>query len=218
MNPSVIALLALGGVAVVWLIVALARGEGKRAEAMRMASQGLGFVFEPRGDVALFQASADLPLFRHGHSKKVRNVMTGRAGDAEVKLFDYRYTTGSGKQSHTWAQSVALFPAGRGLPDFVLAPENVFHRIGQLFGYQDIDFEQNAEFSSRYLLRGRDETAIRAAFGDDRLAFLAGEPGWTIEVFNDFLAVYRAGKRCKPGEVQAFFSEAQRVWQALRTS
>ena len=104
----------------------------------------------------------------------------------------------------------------RGLADFVLAPENVFHRIGGLFGYQDIDFEESPEFSSRYLLRGADETAIRGAFGSDRLAFFGGEAGWTVESRGGHIGVYRSGKRCKPDDLHDFLMRAERVWQALQ--
>lgn len=215
MHPITFALPALVAGAVAAIVVAMVRAERRRTEAMELASHTIGFVHEPTGDLDLLRALADLPLFGRGHSRKVRNLMTGRIGDAEVKLFDYAYTTGGGKNSHTFRQTVALFPATRALPDFVLAPENVLHRIGQLFGYQDIDFEQNADFSSHYLLRGSDETAIRAAFGPDRVAFLAGDHGWTVEARSGFLGIYRSGKRCKPGELPAFLESAQRVWQAL---
>jgi len=217
MNPALIPLLILGGAALAWAIVALGRAEGKRTEAMAQAASALGLVFEPRGDLDLLRATADLPLFGRGHSRQAKSVMSGRmAGEEDVKIFDYRYTTGGGKHSHTWRQTVALFPAGHRLPDFVLAPEHFFHRIGGLFGYQDIDFEENREFSSRYLLRGRDETAIRAAFTSDRLAFFAGEPGWTVEAASGYLGIYRDRKRTKPEQLQAFLADAQRVAQALR--
>lgn len=217
MNTLVITLVAAGIIAAVAIIVAVVRAEKKRTEALERASQTLGFTFTPRGDLALLKSTADLPLFSRGRAAKARHMMAGRVDDAEVKLFDFQYTVGGGQHSHTVQQTVVLLPVGWGLPDFVLAPEKFFHRVGQAFGYQDIDFEQNAEFSSRYLLRGRDETAIRAAFGPDRLAFFAGEPGWTVEARSGHLGIYRSGKRCKPENVQSFLADAQRVWQALRT-
>ena len=214
MNPAVLILpvaLGLGGVA---LVVALVRAERKRAEAMAYASQAIGFLYEPEGDLELLRATADLPLFNRGQGRKVRNLARGRRDEAQVALFDYQYTVSSGKSSNTVRQTVVLFPA-RGLPDFVLAPENVFHRIGQLFGYQDIDFEHSPEFSSRYLLRGTDESAIRAAFGADRLAFFAGERGWMVESRSGHIGVYRSGKRCKPEELHDFLTSAGRVWQVF---
>ena len=192
------------------------RMEQQRTEALATASQTMGFAFEPEGDLEVLKGFGDLPLYGRGHSKKVRNVMTGKAGEHDLKLFDYRYTTGGGKNSHTWTQTVALFPqGGEGLPDFLLAPENILHKIGQVFGYQDIDFDSSSDFSSHYLLRGSDEMAIRSAFGAAALAFFAQERGWHVEVASRTVGIYRSDKKCKPEELPAFLEQAQAALRAL---
>lgn len=209
---AVAAVLALIG----GIFVVSSRLEKQRTEALAAACQAMGFTFEPDGDLETMKGFGDLPLYGHGHSKKMRNVMTGRAGERDVKLFDYRYTTGSGKNSHTWSQTVALFPrGGEGLPDFLLAPENIFHKIGQVFGYQDIDFDSSPEFSSHYLLRGPDEMAIRSAFGAEALGYFAQERGWHVEVAGGNVGIYRSDKRCKPEDLRSFLEEAKAVLRAL---
>ena len=90
------------------------------------------------------------------------------------------------------------------MPEFTLAPEHCVAPGRPVFGYQDIDFEASEEFSKHYLLRGPDEAAIRAAFGAEALGFFAQNPGWSVESCGGSLAVYRAGKRCKPEQVQPF--------------
>jgi len=198
------------------LIYWAAQQEKKRTEAMAAACQAMGYTFEEKGDVEALRTFGDLPVFGHGHSKTARNVMTGTVADHSLKLFDYRYTTGGGKDSHTFQQTVALFPGGaQGLPDFALAPENFFHKIGGFFGYQDIDFEASPDFSSHYLLRGSDEMAIRTAFSADALSFFAQQRGWNVEVRSAHAGIYRSGKRCKPEEAPAYLAEALRVLLAL---
>ncbi len=214
MQTQWIILIVLGGVAAFILVVMLLRrAERARSEAMQQAGLTLGFTFERTADVELLKASADLPVFNQGHTRRAYNVLSG--GDRRM-IFDYRYTTGGGKESHTWNQTMALFPGGgRSLPDFVLAPENVFHKIGQAFGYQDIDFESNPAFSSRYLLRGPDEAAIRAAFGPEALAVFESQPGWTVQVNAGNVAVYRAGKRAKPEDLPTFAEETRSILRTL---
>ena len=198
------------------LFLILRRGQKKRIEALRVACDSLGFAFEEKGDPEAVKSRADLPLFGHGHTRRVTNVMTGRVGGQEVKLFDYQYTTGGGKESHTSRQTVAFFPGGgQHLPDFVLAPENVLHKIGQAFGYQDIDFDSNPAFSSRYLLRGRDDYAIRSAFSPDTLSFFEQHEGWHVEVQGGTVGVYRGGKRCAPENVAMFLEDTRAVLRAL---
>jgi hypothetical protein len=217
MQLPIILALGLGLLALVVALILLARkARTSRTEALQHASLTLGFAFEAEGDVEQMKALGDLPLYSHGHSKRMRNVMIGRAGREEARIFDYHYTTGGGNHSHTWRQTVALYPGGgRGLPDFLLAPENVFHKIGQAFGYRDIDFDSSPAFSSRYLLRGPDEMAIRSAFTIETRTFLEQEQGWTIEVRAGNVGIYRAGKRCKPEEVAGFLEQSHAVLRAL---
>jgi len=209
---AVVAVLAL----IAGIVMLSYRIERKRTEALAAACQGMGLTFEPEGDLEALRAQGDLPLFNHGHSKKLKNVISGQVRDRDLRLFDYQYTTGGGKNSHTWKQTVALFPrAGERLPELLLAPENLFHKIGQVFGYQDIDFDTSPDFSSHYLLRGPDEMAIRSAMSADALAFFGQHQGWHVEVKDRTVGIYRAGKRCQPEDAPTYLAEVQDVLRVL---
>ena len=134
--------------------------------------------------------------------------MRGKTQDLEVAIFDYRYTTGSGKHKHTWNHSVVCFRfVGTVLPVFSLRPENMGHKIGQWFGSQDIDFDTHRTFSKRYLLRGSDEAAVRGIFKKDVLDFYEGKMGLCTEGAGNTLLFYREGTRTKPEGVRAFMEE-----------
>lgn len=214
---SLVPVLAVAVVALVGgLLVVGIRMETKRTEALEQACRMMGFTFQPDVDLDVLKGFGDLPLYAHGRSGRAKNLMTGRAGGRDVRLFDYQYTTGSGKNSHHWRQTVALFPgAGEGLPDLLLAPESLFHKIGSAFGYQDIDFDSSPDFSSHYLLRGPDEMAIRSAFSVDALHYFGMHHGWHVEVQGGTVGVYRADKRCKPEDLRTFLEETQEVLRAL---
>jgi hypothetical protein len=150
------------------------------------------------------------PLFKRGHSHAMRNLMHGAVGETSVIVMDFRYTVGSGKHQHTHAQTVILLPTGgEHLPAFTLYPENFFHRIGEVFGFKDIDFAEHRAFSRRYRLKGPNEVAIRRAFNPEVRAFFAANPGWSVEVAEGQFLVYRGSKRCKPE------NSPQRVAEAL---
>lgn len=209
--------LALLAVIIVYSIVYSRRKQRERTEAMERVCIEMGFVFEPRADVDLLTSLGDLPLYTRGHSRRAKNMMTGRVGTDAVKVVEFQYTTGGGQHQHTSKQTVAVFPqATRSLPDLQLAPENVFHKLGQVFGYQDIDFESNPDFSGRYLVRGPDETAIRAALYPETLSFFAEHEGWTVEIRSGTVGIYRAGQRSKPEDVRTFLEEAREVLRSLR--
>ncbi|MBN1670587.1 MAG: hypothetical protein JXR37_06120 [Kiritimatiellae bacterium] len=182
--------------------------EKKRTEALQKVAASLNFSFAPQGDSALLGALAGFHLFTQGHSRKARNVMSGSTPETELTIFDYRYTVGHGKNSQTHRQTVLVFRSAKlQLPGFALRPENILHKIGSVFGYQDIDFPNNPEFSRRYLLRADDESAVRAAFGDGVLGFYARHPGLSTEAAGDQLAFYRTNKHVKPDQIQTFMEE-----------
>lgn len=215
-DPTVLVLFSLGVLAFVGGIVYLtSQAEKKRAAAVADAALRMGFNYLAQIPEEQLAALGAFHLFKRGHSRRARNVMRGESGDAEVALLDYQYTTGGGKNAHTWRQTVAIYPGASGLPEFTLAPEHIWQRIGSLVGYQDIDFEASEEFSKRYVLRGPDETAIRAAFGAEALGFFAQSLGWSVESHGGALAIYRSAKRCKPEEIQPFVAEVDGVRRAL---
>jgi hypothetical protein len=218
MTPVVLVVIVLGLFVLVGvLMMATWKREQARTARFGDVALSMGLSFEPRGDLDQLRALADLPLYDRGHSRRARNVVSGRLHDDRVTLMDYRYTVGSGKHQKTHAQTVVVFPgAAHHLPDMQISPENFFHVIGQVFGYQDIDFESNPEFSKRYLVRGPDETAIRAALQPGALSLLASLSGWAIEVRSGSVGVYRPNERTDPDATAAFLDEAHGILRGLR--
>jgi hypothetical protein len=201
---------------VVFLIVVTRRHERERTEALRRVAETAGLTFEPDGQVEAVRSRADSTLFERGHSRKVKNLMSGRVGDTDLLVFDYHYTTGHGKNQHTTAQTVVVLPAAkRSLPDLQMAPENAISRIAEKFGYQDIDIESSPEFSRRYIVKGPDEAAIRAALYPSATSYFGGHEGWTVEVRSGNVAIYRAGKRPKADDVPSFIEEAREAARNL---
>jgi len=81
------------------------------------------------------------------------------------------------------------------LPSFILRPENLFHKIGESFGYRDIDFDSHPVFSKQYLLRAADEQACRGLFTKGILDHYDQRAGLSTEGDGDSLLFYRASKR-----------------------
>jgi hypothetical protein len=191
------------GVIVIW------RKEKERTEALRRVAALAGLTFTPTADVAELRSLGDVQLFARGHSKRVTNLMTGRLGDRQMAVFDYQFTVGSGKGRHTTTQTVVVLPSAKGsLPDLQMAPENPLTRIAEAFGYQDIDIESAPEFSRRYILRGADEAAVRAALHPSATSYFAGHEGWSVEVQSGTVGIYRADWRPKPEDVRTFIEDA----------
>lgn len=193
-------LLIVSGIGIIALIIFLVvRHEKKRTEEFQGVAAELGLPFHPKGDASLLERLKDFHLFSQGHSKKMRNLLYGEIEGGEVALFGYQYTTGGGNSSQTHRQNVVYFSSpSLDLPRFALRPEHLFHKIGAVLGYEDIDFDSHEHFSKSYLLKGDDETEIRNTFSDAILSYFENQTGTCTEAGGDQLIFYRAGKRIKP--------------------
>ena len=209
------AALIIVGVTVVILGI---RAERKRNEALRRAADEMGFEFTPSPDEGMLTRYPGFHLFTQGRSRTVKNLLRGKAGGLEVSIFDYAYTTGSGKNRHTWRQTVLAFEIEDvDLPGFSLRPESWFHKVGQWLGYTDINFESHPTFSKKYLLRsGEREEDVRALFTDHVLEYYETNPNVCTEGCGGRLVYYRAQKRLDPAEVRSFLEEGFRVLALFR--
>ncbi len=214
--------LFVGSLVAAVLVLAISRRrERRRTEALSQAASQHGLSFEGESASLATAESGAIHLFNIGHHRQSRNVMRGTSGGMDLVLFDYRYVTGSGKSQSTHEQTVAAFRVpGANLPGFELRHETMVEKIASVFGYQDIDFPDHAEFSRRYLLRGKDENAVRAAFSPALIDFFeqlaAGEKWWGVEGAGDSLVVFQPAKRAKPEELTQFIQETTIVASQFR--
>jgi hypothetical protein len=208
MPPAVLFFVGLVAVMVVFLVIN-ARRERQRTAALQQVANEAGLAFQPQAEVATLRALGHVPLFSRGHSMRVANLMSGCLDGWSFAVFDFWYTIGSGKNRRTDVQTVVLLPGARpGLPDLQMAPENPVTRLAEAFGYQDIDIDSSPEFSQRYILRGADDAAIRAALVPRGTTYFAAHEGWTIETQAGHVAIYRANSRPAPLEMRRFLAEA----------
>jgi hypothetical protein len=215
MPPALVLFVGLF-VLIIAVVIVTWRKERERTEALRRVAETAGLTFAPKADIADIRSLGDVQLFARGHSKEVTNLMTGRLGDQHVVVFDYRYTIGSGKSHSTTMQTVVVLPSAKGsLPDLQMAPENPLIKLLEAVGYQDIDVESAPEFSRRYILRGADEAAIRAALYPRATSYFAEHEGWTVEVQSGTVAIYRANSRPKPEDMRTFIDDACNAARSL---
>ena len=186
--------------------------EKKRTEILRQVAMQKGFSFNPKTEKSYIDSLPKLTIFKKGHSKKLTNLIKGNKNSIAWSIFDYKFTVGHGKNSRTYKQTVALASLHTSLPNFYLGRENIFHKIGSKFGYQDIDFDNFPEFSDKYLLRGENETAVKNLFTSNILRFFQENmTNIYVEAEKNYLIYYRLSRRIKPLELDQFIEEATKV-------
>jgi hypothetical protein len=131
--------------------------------------------------------------------------MTQEKNGVKISQFEYAYTVGSGKNKSTYRQTVTLFQTSRlKLPQFILKPENIFHKIGELFGSKDIDFLDSPGFSKKYLLKSCLENETKEIFSKEIRDAFEHKPNYYVEGHTDLLLFHTSKKIQAECIIEAF--------------
>jgi hypothetical protein len=194
---AILPLLGVG--AIVALIVWSGRRRQERYTAvMQRVANERGLLFAPQMHERLLARVGQLPFFQWGHSQSTVNVLQGMRDGIECIVCRHRWITGSGKNRREHARLVVvLADVPVRLPEFQLAPEQWYHKVGGWLGMKDIGFggsEEAVRFSSRYRLNGPNEDAIRDAFTEPVVNWFADHPHWTVQAAGQCLLLTRPPK------------------------
>jgi hypothetical protein len=132
-------------------------------------------------------------------------------------IFDYRYWVMRNNHQKKYHQTL-FFVKDREmfLPSFLLKPEHLGHKIAALFGWEDIDFETNEIFSSKYHLTGEDESWIRDNFSDKVLTWFSKKEGWYVEASNHFLLFYKLDHIVPESNLGNFYQMGKELYQLFK--
>jgi hypothetical protein len=211
--PFVFIALVVGGL--IWLQIHKAK---KRQEGMQKAASELGLAYQAVQPGEFDGRLAKFNLMCTGSSRQTNNFIVASTEELNLVLFDYRYTTGSGKNRRVHYQTVAWITSQQlVLPQFYISPESWLSRIGDFFVRQDIDIPQDPEFSKAFVLSGPDADQIRQFFNAKRREALLKVSLPTIECFPGELLFYRSGRLTPPEQLKALMNEAFALYQAFAT-
>jgi hypothetical protein len=93
-------------------------------------------VFKFVGDIK----SVSGRLFSIGHSRRISMEMSGKYSNRPVRIFNYAYTIGSGKNSHTYKFTVGELEIEKTkFPHIFLKSDSMWHHVNRDFFGQDKD-------------------------------------------------------------------------------
>ena len=191
-----------------------------RTAELRQTAKQLNMDFEEKDEWGLKALLHDFEVFRKGGRRRITNIMSKTIGlmDEKINIFDYQYTISTGKSSSTFYQTVFFIQSKElGLPEMLIYPENFFHKIGSLFGMQDIDFVEYPEFSRKFLVQG-DEWRIRRLVDEDLAKFFLVERHWCLESLGFYLVFYRRKVLVSPKSIKMLFKKGMDLYEHLKAS
>jgi hypothetical protein len=191
----------------------------KRKEALQQVASEMGYSFAAEDKDFNMQLGASAPseILSKGRSRKAYNILRGQRRDAQTTVFDYKYTTGSGRSSQTHRLTLVQLTLEQAeLVPFSVRGRGFFDKVAAKFGQKEISFESAPEFAKKYLVKGEDEEAVRRLFGPTVMAFFEQQNNLSCEAVENRLLIYRPEKTIKPEDLRTFLDNATQLLELLR--
>lgn len=194
--PIAVFLLLFAGIA--WFVY---QHEKKRVAELTAVAQSLGLRFEKRAGPEILSQVSFLDAMPRGNSRRVKYLLYGTYRGLDVRVFQYTYQTGNGKNQQTHNHSIAWARVPADWPGLTIVPENVGHKLFDALGGDDIDFESD-EFSRRFWVRCRDRKfaydIVHARMMEHLMS--AGWQRWELK--GAFLALWETNRTLRAADVR----------------
>lgn len=184
-----------------------------RAKRLRELAHQLGFTYGETDTYGMSRWLEDFRLTSRGRRATISNVLREHRGlgEYDAYLFDYGYEE-FGRQQPVHQTVFFLHSQRLVLPELCLQPETLKHKLGQLFGWDDIDFVRYPKFSKQYRLTGEDEGYIRHHFTEEVLNYFTIHKGWSVEGIGYYLLVYKKGLLLPPEDIEHLYRRGLEVY------
>ena len=184
---SPIFVLLIFGIAIAGAVFAHFAAKERREAFARLARQ-LGLRFSPEKDYGLADQLAFLDRLDRGSNRYAYNIMAGEYQGQRVRVFDYHYKTGSGKNTKHHYFSFFVLELNGYFPELIIAPEGFMSKVAQAFGYDDIDFESH-EFSRQFCVRSADKKFAYDFCHGKMMEYLLANRDLSVEIEGSVMAI-----------------------------
>lgn len=159
--------------------------EKKRREAFQALAAKLTLKYR-RKDRSMAGRYAFLDKLAKGSNRYGYNILRGTFRDQKVQSFDYHYETYTRdskgrRQTHHHRFSYFILEQDKAFPELRIYPENILSKLGQMMGFDDIDFE-SIEFSDAFTVRSKDRKFAYDVCHTGMMEYLLDHKDLSIEI------------------------------------
>lgn len=123
------------------------------------------------------------------------------------EIADVVFNEGAAFTAETFNTTLMVLKLNKRIPKFSIEKEGVldkiFDRVMALTGYKDIDFEMYPDFSSKFLIMGNDESAIRSFFTEEIIHFFETHQIYHLESNGEAIVIFDKIKLARTDETMA---------------
>jgi hypothetical protein len=185
----------------------------QRRKAMSEWAHRRDLAFNPSKTYDMDSRFPDFKCLHRGRSRHAHNIITGQLGGRGITAFDYRYTTGSGKNRTTHSFSAIIVTAPFPLKPLFIRREGFFDKVTEFFGADDIDFE-SAEFSRKFFVKSTDKKWAYDVIHQRMMEYLLTAPKFAIQFAGNSIIAWNKSK-FTPDDFQSAFDLIEGMIQRL---
>jgi len=209
----------LAAVAVVLSVGVYYALEWNRAKRIRELAPQLDCSYTRQAGRELLNRFAGFALFDEGRGRNemARNLLQGRIDSTDVAVFDYHGTLERHKQRGDIHTACVLTDDRLQLPAFRIMPATLGDKFRAGCGLRGdtISLAERPSLDGRYVLRGHNETEIRAIFTREVAEFFEFHDGYTVEGWGASIVVYTHRKRVTPQQIETLLHDALELLPCL---
>ena len=171
-----------------------------------------GYSYEPKGYL-----DVKGHIFRIGDSRKFEDIISGQFEDHPLKIFAYKFTTGSGKQRSEHKLSICELTFPTKMPNIILNAHNFSSYSLYDFGLRKLSLEGDFnEHFTLYVTPGHEIEALQIFTPDIMQDFLEKSKNYDVEFTDDRLYILSPNSLRTRNEIASLFSFAHHLISKLK--
>ncbi|MDD4890954.1 MAG: hypothetical protein PHU85_13615 [Phycisphaerae bacterium] len=183
--------------------------EARRRRGLAVAGDPAGLRIDQGDLFDLPETYFDLHLFTRGHSRLASNMLHGQLDGLAVRVFDYQFETGSGRNRRSQRWQVALVHTDLHWPGLLCQPMADYDPLEAVFGLDPVPF-QVAPFATQFHVACEDREFAYRFLHAQTADLLVSQSAVNVEARGQVLAVYRSGLQL-PADVILLAQLARRL-------
>ena len=159
----------------------------------------------------------DFHFFESRQLERKANCIQGEIESNKMnwEITDVTFSEGAAFTAEVFNSTVMVLKLNMQIPDFSLererAFEKLFDRVMAFSGFKDIDFDMFPDFSSKFLLMGKNEDAIKDFFNKEIIQFFEQQQIYHIESNGEALLIFNKFKLARTDETIKLIDFAKKL-------
>ena len=134
-----------------------------------------------------------IDMLKKGRKHRYNHVVEGHYQGYRILAFQFVYETVDLElETTTHWYSIAVVHLPVSCPEVKIHPEHVGHRLANLLGFQDINFE-SMDFSNAFRVLSKNKRFAYDVCNPRMMEYLLKKPKTTLEIENEVLAIWEEG-------------------------